>query len=114
MKVLVCGGRDFNDYKLLNKTLNRVHKHLKISLLIEGGAKGADSLAATWAKENNIPIKTFKADWNKFKKSAGPIRNQQMINGGLPELVVAFGGGSGTADMIRRAKKANIVVMEII
>ena len=121
MKVLVCGGRDFNDYDLLDQILSEVYAHRKRDSLhftiISGCARGADSLAIKWVENAGpydfIKLKKYPADWAKFGKSAGPIRNQQMLDEGKPDLVVAFPGGNGTADMVRRAKKAGIEVMII-
>lgn len=82
-------------------------------VIIAGGAKGADSAAADFAVVSFCQLQEFKADWNKHGKAAGAIRNQQMLDEGKPDLVVAFPGGRGTADMVRRAKKAGIEVREI-
>lgn len=106
MRVLVCGGRDFDDPGLLFKTLENHH----IEKLIEGGARGADRIARQYAYTMNIPKLTFEADWKKYGNSAGPIRNQQMIDEGKPDLVIAFPGGRGTADMVKRAIKAGVPV----
>lgn len=113
MKLLVCGGRDFSDMKLVNETLNELHGRKKITLLIHGAARGADSLADRWAFRAEIPRKEFRADWSMHGRAAGPLRNQKMIDEGKPEMVLAFSGGRGTADMIRRAKAANIPVIEV-
>lgn len=82
-------------------------------VIIAGGAKGADSAAADFAAVAFCQLQEFKADWNKHGKAAGAIRNQQMLDEGKPDLVVAFPGGRGTADMVSRAKKAGIEVREI-
>ena len=76
-------------------------------------ASGADRLGERFAKANNCELLVFPADWNKFGKAAGFIRNQQMIDEGKPDLVVALPGGRGTADMVRRAKKHGIEVAEV-
>lgn len=110
MKVLVCGGRYFTDYTLLEDALADLPP---ITHIIHGGARGADSLADRFADENFIWCTEFKADWGKHGKAAGPIRNQQMLDEGKPDLVVAFPGGVGTADMVRRAKKAGVKTIEI-
>ena len=81
-------------------------------MIIEGGAKGADTCAFWWAKKNGIKIKTMKADWEKHGKSAGSIRNQAMLNE-RPDLVIAFPGGAGTADMVKKAKTRGVDVIEI-
>jgi len=111
VKVLVCGGRDFNDPLTLGSWLGGIHKnHGPITLLIEGGARGADLMARKFAEWQNIPVKTFPADWDLHGKSAGPIRNKQMLNEGKPDLVVAFEGGRGTANMVAQARTAGIKV----
>lgn len=111
MKVLVCGGRNFDNAKLLETKMNSLGA---ISLIIEGGASGADKLANQFAEIHSIPVQQFKADWHRHGKAAGPMRNQDMLDIGRPDLVVAFEGGRGTADMVRRSKNANVEVMEIL
>lgn len=81
--------------------------------IISGCAKGADSVAVDWSIVNWLPCHKYSADWETHGKAAGPIRNQQMLDEGKPDLVVAFPGGKGTADMVRRAKKAGVKVRVI-
>lgn len=83
------------------------------TLVIHGGAAGADSLAGAVAAEMHIPTIVFPADWRAHGKSAGPKRNQQMLVEGRPDAVLAFPGGRGTADMVNRAKTAKIRVVEV-
>ena len=109
MKILVCGGREFSDNEFVFKMLDP-YKPV-ITQLIEGGARGADALAATWAKTNKIDVRTFPADWDKHGKRAGPLRNIQMLEEGKPDLVVAFPGGKGTTHMVNEARKANVPVI---
>jgi predicted Rossmann-fold nucleotide-binding protein len=110
VRLLVCGGRDYSDRTRVFKTLDRVNAQRGVSLLIHGGAPGADTLAGEWAKLRAVPAKVYEAAWDAQGKSAGPIRNQLMIDNGRPEAVVAFPGGSGTADMTRRAEAAGLKV----
>lgn len=105
MKVLVCGGRDFCDRHLVDRVLGE----LDIAVLISGGALGADSLAEDWARRNEVTRVIMPAKWKLHGKAAGPIRNRNMIKL-MPDLVVAFPGGSGTRDMIKVAKERNIPV----
>ena len=105
--VLVCGGRDFNDYDFLVNTLDS----LEITELIHGAARGADSLAEQYAKARSIPVQRFPADWSAYGKRAGYIRNSLMLREGKPDLVVAFQGGRGTAHMVRLARDAGLEVM---
>jgi hypothetical protein len=110
MKVLVTGGREFKDAELLNSTLTKIHNDIPITLIIHGGAKGADRLAGEWANANKIICMVFHADWSKHGLAAGPIRNSEMLKE-IPDLVVAFPGGPGTADMTRKAKLAGFKMM---
>src|ERR1700677_2668197 len=113
MRVLVCGGRDFTNYLLLHKELLLLYHCNKITEVIHGGARGADKMGGKWFTDRHIPERVFKANWELHGKAAGPIRNQQMLDEGKPDLVIAFPGGNGTRDMIQRAKKAGIRVIEI-
>lgn len=72
-----------------------------------------DRLAHDWALAVKVKGATYCANWTRDGKAAGPIRNQRMIDEGKPDLVVAFPGGRGTADMVRRAKAAGVKVMEV-
>ena len=111
MRVLVCGGRGYYDRAFLWGYLDRLGPP-KVSAIISGMAPGADTLATRWAKRFDVPVQEFPADWSGHGRSAGPIRNQRMLDEGKPDLVVAFPGGRGTADMVRRAKTAGIKVEE--
>lgn len=111
MKVLVCGGRDYQERDYVFKELDKANQVLKIDCIVSGMAKGVDSYAAQWAKSRHVGLHPFPANWNKYGKAAGPIRNQQMIDEGKPDLVLAFSGGTGTNDMINKAKKHNIEVI---
>lgn len=108
MRILVCGSRDYPQqfYHLIKEAIEGA------TLVIEGGANGADAWAKRAANELRIPVVTFKADWARLGLDAGPIRNQKMLDEGKPDLVLAFTVDSepspGTADMIRRAKEAGI------
>lgn len=106
MRLLVCGGRKFEDWTWLNLELTR----RKPTVIIHGGAPGADTLAGRWAGVNGVACRVVFADWDLHGKKAGPIRNQQMLDDYFPEAVLAFPGGTGTADMVRRALAAGLPV----
>lgn len=80
MELLVAGSRNYYDYDEFSDVMNFAHKKYNITEIVSGGARGADALAERWAKENNIPIKIFKANWDTYGKSAGFIRNASMHN----------------------------------
>jgi predicted Rossmann-fold nucleotide-binding protein len=109
--VLVCGGRDFKDFKTVARVLAQCLPHRPTHVLT-GGCRGADKLAQQWALIADIPSSTYAADWDRYGKSAGPRRNQAMLDDCHPDLVVAFPGGRGTADMVRRAKIEGVPVFE--
>lgn len=111
MRVLVCGGREFDDYSLMAKTLESLVR--PNTMIIQGGAKGADALAKLWAKASNILSVEYPANWNKYGKRAGYLRNKQMLDEGKPDLVVAFPGGKGTANMVKLAEEAGVKVIRI-
>lgn len=112
-RIGVTGGRDFNDGELLDATLSRYCA--EGDLLIHGNAVGADRDAALWFFDKGWPTEPHNADWGRYGKGAGPKRNQEMVDSGL-DLLIAFPGGKGTADMVRRAEKAgvNIVKAELL
>jgi hypothetical protein len=114
-RVLICGGRDFNNEYLFQHVLNDFW-HIDMGFtpftIIHGGARGADNLAARWAYDNKMKVESYPADWNTHGKAAGPIRNQQMLDTGI-DVVIAFPGGRGTQHMINIAKKAGVEVRVI-
>lgn len=108
-RILVCGQRDFEDKEFLFAKLDQLHAHFKFTLVIEGGAPGADRLAGAWAMSHSIELKVYPADWKRYGRAAGPIRNQQMLDEGLPDIVAAFyhnkDTAKGTKDMTSRSTK---------
>lgn len=108
MRVLVTGGRNFLDRPAVYAALDEVKDGLEC--VIVGDATGADNFAWSWCVQNQIPCRRFWADWLTHGKAAGPIRNQQMLVEGKPDLVLAFPGGRGTEDMVRRAERAGVEV----
>lgn len=113
MRVLVCGGRKYKNRAHLFNVLDQIHADGRsISVIIEGEARDADLLSASWASSRGVSLLPFPADWNSLGDSAGPIRNTRMLKEGKPDLCVAFTGGEGTADMVRQCRKAGIRVIE--
>lgn len=110
-RVLVCGGRDFSARDWLYDVLDRLSP--QSAWIIAGDANGADRLAFEWAFDRRVNYQGYPARWDLHGRKAGPLRNQQMIDEGKPDLVVAFPGGRGTADMVRRAEKAGLTVIRV-
>jgi hypothetical protein len=113
LRVLVCGGRNYHDQEHVWTTLSELNAKQPIGLLIHGAATGADRMAQAWALSRLIPDREFDANWPKYGGAAGAIRNQQVIDEGKPDLVVAFPGGPGTADLVQRAKLHSVKVIEV-
>jgi hypothetical protein len=109
-RVLVCGGREYPERYRVKFALSDLVP--SPTLIIHGGAKGADSAASEWAIAVGVEERVFLPLWDKHGRAAGPIRNQRMIDAGRPDLVLAFPGGRGTADMVRRARAAGVPVIE--
>ena len=128
IRVLVCGGRRYDNETNVFHVLDGIHAQDGIAVIIEGGCVtrlrmkgvippvcvGADHFAARWALLSGVSNRTFVPDWLGLGPAAGPIRNQQMLDVGLPDLVLAFPGGGGTRDMVRRARKMGVRVREEI
>lgn len=111
MIVLVCGGRNFYNKSLLYSALKAAP--FEITKIVNGGANGADKLSTIWAKEKGIPYVEYPAEWNKYGRRAGPIRNAEMLELENIDYVIAFPGGKGTEDMIKRAEAKGIKVLKV-
>lgn len=113
-RILVCGGRDYSDYTFLSSVMDRVAEKYPNFTLVHGAARGADKLSEKWAIQVGLKnIESYPADWNKYNKAAGHIRNKQMLDTGI-DVVIAFPGGRGTANMVKIAKEANVQVWQPI
>lgn len=115
-RVLVCGSRTYTDVEELTWLLDTLHLADAFSVVIEGEARGADTLARQWAEARGIPVEAYPADWERYGKAAGPIRNRQMLDEGHPDLVVAFPAGrladtKGTLNMVSTAQARSIRVV---
>ena len=125
MRVIVCGGRDYADAAHLAAMLER----LPVTAVAHGAAKGADTLAELWCRDHGIEPARYPADWTgpcrdtcrpghrrnrwdgtEYCPAAGNYRNQAMLDDFAPDAVIALPGGTGTADMTRRAHAANVPV----
>ena len=115
MRVLVSGSRtissDHRDY--VHSVLQQGYG--RYDVLIHGDAKGLDTMAAAWAWKNGVPVKAYPAEWKRYGKSAGPIRNAQMLTEGKPDILLAFVDkplltSRGTRDMVTKALDAGLTV----
>jgi YspA, cpYpsA-related SLOG family len=115
-RVLFCGGRDYTDRATIKAWLSKVQKQ-GYDTLIEGEARGADTIAREEAEKMGFTVLKFPADWTKYHRAAGPIRNRQMLIEGKPELVVAFhdvlSNSKGTKNMVETARRARVETIVI-
>ena len=109
MKIIISGGRTFNDYDLLSKSCDKAFSKLTEIEIVSGTANGADKLGERYAKEKGLTLKQLPADWTKGK-SAGYKRNEEMAK--YADALIAFwdGKSKGTGHMIDLAKKYNLKV----
>ena len=120
LTVLICGGRRWDYREMTFRKLDALHKKLQFTHVIHGAASGADTLGGDWAKSRGIPVTEYPANWRppelqgRTDRQAGFKRNQQMLDIGKPDLVIAFPGKGGTADMMRKSKKASVRVINLL
>ena len=107
MNLIIAGGRHFNNYQLLKNSVDKLCQNHKITNIISGKAKGADSLGEKYAKERDINIIAKEADWNLFGKSAGYRRNVEMANIATHAIVFWDGKSKGSKHMIDIMKQQN-------
>lgn len=101
MKVIIAGGRNITDYSLVLSAL--AESEFTPTEIVSGMAPGVDTLAIQYARENNLPLKEFHADWNSYKKAAGPIRNKAMAEYADALVAIWDGESRGTHNMIQQA-----------
>lgn len=114
MRVIIAGSRTFNDYHFFLQKINELAAQIDITEIISGMAKGPDLMGVQWGLQNNIPIQEFPANWDKYGKSAGYIRNVEMAE--AADYLIAFwdGKSKGTKHMIdtmQRQGKHGIVIL---
>lgn len=113
-KIIVAGPRDYVDkeyiYQILDMYINMLYLKVTDNVeIVEGGARGVDSIARDYAKDYQLYHKQFPADWGRNGRSAGPIRNQQMAE--YADVLIAFYNGSrGTSNMIKQAMENGLSV----
>ena len=113
MKVLVCGGRAYADHAAIFDALDTVDRRRPIKAIIEGGESGADAIARDWAESRRVRLRSFSGVEADDEESRWSKRNQQMLDEGRPDLIIAFPGARRTADMIDRARAAGVTVLEV-
>ncbi len=110
MKIIVAGSRTITDYDMVKHAINISNTAIKATEIVCGMAKGVDLLGKKWANENNVPVKEFPANWDKFGKSAGYKRNEEMAKYADALLAIWDETSRGTKHMIDLARKHNLKI----
>lgn len=116
MRVLICGDRNWDNTERVYTFLDKLIENNNIELIIHGGCRGADIIGGKWAKNRGIYVKQINAEWNKYGKAAGPIRNKKMLDE-KPDIIIAFHNdiqnSKGTKNMVTQAREHAIKVIVV-
>ncbi|MDH6234963.1 hypothetical protein M2281_005584 [Mesorhizobium soli] len=111
MRLLICGGRHFDETATILDELNRLHAHRPITVLIHGGLPLIGTPAEAWARQNDVHVIRYPANWTLLGKQADTRRNLFMLEDSRPDMLLAFPGGRHTTDMLLRARSINVPVI---
>ena len=114
MKVIIAGSRTIVAFSILVdviKEFDKIDKNITITEVVCGGAKGVDKLGSLWGSRHNIPIRLFPADWERYGRKAGMVRNEEMADYAEAAIILWDGKSSGTANMIDFAKQYNLTTL---
>ena len=108
MRTIIAGSRSINDYEALCKAVQE--SGFEISCVLSGAAAGVDALGERFALEHNIPIERFPADWKRFGRAAGPVRNRILAQHAKALIALMHPNSTGTRNMIQTAHQAGLKV----
>ena len=113
MKVIIAGGREFSNFQLMFEKCEEILKEIEDVEIVSGTARGADKMGEHYASLKKFDVKKFPADWNKYGKAAGYVRNKEMAE--YADMLIAFwdGKSSGTKSMIDLATERNLEVFVV-
>lgn len=112
MKLVVAGSRFSTLSEEDMAKLDAIHAEHGVTELVSGGAKGVDKAGEEWAQRMGIPVRVFRADWRRYRRGAGPVRNREMA--AYADALAAFPGGSGTRNMLAEAIRAKLLVFNFM
>lgn len=107
-RIAVTGGRNFMNFLIIRKAFQEINLN-ENDTIVHGGCSGCDQLCAEVAKEFKAKTEEYPADWNKYGKAAGPIRNEKMLKSNIDMLLV-FQGGKGTKNCVKKAEELQIKI----
>lgn len=118
IRIIVAGSRTLTNHRLVEDFLLNFAMNIGVKLsevvIVSGGAKGVDSLGEAIARRHGIELKIFNANWNKYGKSAGPIRNKDMAEYSTHLLLIWDGKSKGSANMKKQAERFNLPISEVV
>lgn len=115
MKLIIAGSRELFGPRIHEIIENRVPQFSKTPTeIVCGKARGVDTMGEEWAIRNGILVRPFPADWKRYGNLAGPTRNQQMADYADALLLIYLPGSNGSLDMLRRAKVANLEIVDVM
>lgn len=113
MRLLVCGGRHFEDAEMVHHELTALHWRKPISVVVHGSIAGVGIIAEAWARCHGIAVVRYPPNWEFYGKKAEGLRSDFMLTDSRPDFVVAFPGGRHTADLVQRAINVGLAVLAI-
>jgi len=113
MRLLVCGGRHFEDAEMVHHELTALHWRKPISVVVHGSIAGVGIIAEAWARRHGIAVVRYPPNWEFYGKKAEGLRSDFMLTDSRPDFVVAFPGGRHTADLVQRAINVGLAVLAI-
>ncbi|CEJ14075.1 hypothetical protein BN1110_04402 [bacterium YEK0313] len=111
MRLLICGGRHYDDADAIRQALDRQHRERPVSVLVHGGLAGIGSTAEAWAREHNVHVIRYPPNWTLLGSRAEAHRNAFMLTDSRPDFVIAFPGGRDTLELLRMARAAGLPVL---
>jgi hypothetical protein len=112
MKLIIAGSRSASLSDADRVRLDAIHAEHHVAEVVSGGAKGVDEAGEAWAQSRGIEVRVFRADWRRYRRAAGPVRNREMA--AYADAVAVFPGGSGTRNMLAEARRAGLVVFDFM
>ncbi|MBQ8103825.1 MAG: DUF2493 domain-containing protein [Afipia sp.] len=113
MRLLVCGGRHFEDAEMVHHELTALHWRKPISVVVHGSIAGVGIIAEAWARRHGIAVVRDPPNWEFYGRKAEGLRSDFMLTDSRPDFVVAFPGGRHTADLVQRAINVGLAVLAI-
>lgn len=112
MKLVIAGSRFAGLTEADFARLDAIHAEHQVAEVVSGGAKGVDAAGEQWAASRGIPVRVFRADWRRYRRGAGPVRNREMA--AYADAAAVFPGGSGTRNMLAEARRVGLTVFDFM